>query len=157
MSVVHRFTVFADYFQFIVMDEQSKDAFDLLWTPEALDMALAVGESAVCPGTLRNVDVPVEIHVCTAPPSVDPTTYDHAVEASIDIPSGVVAVMSCTGYFPDVPRFKVQPGIYRVLSLMAGTDSIETEWESANDTYILYLWAGEKRDARLLKHWKRAV
>jgi hypothetical protein len=51
-GMVHRFTVFADYFQFLLMDQESKDDFSTIWTKEALDQMLAVGNTAVCPGTL---------------------------------------------------------------------------------------------------------
>jgi len=157
MTVVHSSLVFADYFQFIVQDEASDEEFGDIWTPEALEMALATGRSAISLGTLRNVEVFVEIHVHGTAPTIDPSQFDHAVEASISLPTGTVVVMGCTGYFPEAPRFRVPPGDYRLLSLMQGTDSIVTEWEPADDKYILHLWPGELRPAKLIKHWRRAA
>jgi len=154
MPSVHQFVIFADYFQFIVQDEKSEDDFASIWNSEALDMALAVGKSAICPGTLRNVEVPVEVQVLDAEPEVDLTAVDHAVEASLDVPSGTVVVMGCTGYFPEAPRFTVSPGTYRALSIMNGIASIKSEWEPADDSYVVYLWPGEPQRPKLLKHWK---
>jgi hypothetical protein len=154
MPLTYRFTVFADYFQFIVQDEKSEDDFATIWSPEALGMALAVGKSAVCPGTLRNVDVPIEIQILDSEPHVDLEAVDHAVEASLEVPSGTIVIMGCTAYFPDAPRLNVAPGTYRVLSVMKGVSSIRTEWEPADDSYLVYLWPGEERKPRQLKHWK---
>jgi hypothetical protein len=154
MRVRHQFTVFADYFQFVVQDEASEDDFGVIWTPEALSMGTAFGRSAFCPGTPRNVDVKVEINCCEAEPPIDLSTIDHAVEGCIELPTGVVAVMGCTGYLPDSPRFNLSPGSYRVLAVMQGIDTIQNEWDPADDFYPVYLWPGDPRPARLLKHWK---
>jgi hypothetical protein len=148
------FTVFADYFQFIVQDENAEDDFAAIWTDEALVAQTAFGMSAVCAGTLRNVEVPVEIVVAEADPRISLEVVDHAVEGSIEVPSGRLVVMGCTDYFADATRLEVQPGTYQVLAVMTGIESIKTEWEPANDKYIVYLWPGPARPSKLLKHWK---
>jgi hypothetical protein len=153
MHTVRNFNIFADYFQFVVQDERSEDDFAAIWTPDALAAHTAFGKSAVCPGTLRNVEVLVEIVVTDSDPKVDLQTVDHAVEGSIEIQSGCIVVLGCTGYFPDAPRFQIQPGTYRALAVMTGIASIQTEWDPAEDKYILYLWPGQSRPPRLLKHW----
>ncbi len=63
--------------------------------------------------------------------------------------------MACTDYFTEAPRFKLPPGTYRALCVMTGAATIKTEWEDADDKYLVYLWPGTAREARLLKHWKR--
>ena len=154
MHTVRTFIVFADYFQFVVQDENAEDDFATIWTEDALAAQTAFGQSAVCPGTLRNVDVPVEIVVAEGDPHVSLEDVDHAVEGSIEVSSGRLVVMSCTGYLPDAPRIEVEPGTYRALAVMSGIDSIETEWEPADDKYTVYLWLGAARPPKLLKHWK---
>jgi hypothetical protein len=156
MDAVHRFTVFADYFQFILIDEKSEDDFSTLWSKAALDRMLAVGTRAVCPGTLRNVDVAVEIEILPTSPCIKLSEWDHAVEASINIPSGKLVVMSCSGYLPDSPRIDVKPGTYQLISLAGGIGSIQTEWEPADDVYRVCLWPGESRAPNLIKRWQRA-
>ncbi|MFP8780312.1 hypothetical protein [Hydrogenophaga sp. RWCD_12] len=153
MRSVHSFNIFADYFQFVVQDESSDDDFAEIWTEEAQALQTAFGRSAVCPGTLRNVDVPVEVIVTDVDPAIDLSTVDHAVEGSLQFPTGRIVVMGCTGYSPDAPRFEIQAGTYRVVAVMAGVQSIKTEWDPAEDKYVVYLWPGAARPPRLLKHW----
>ncbi|MCQ9377665.1 hypothetical protein [Methyloversatilis sp. XJ19-49] len=153
MRTVHAFQLFADYFQFVVQDEESDDDFATIWTEDALSALTAFGRSAVCPGTLRNVEVPVEVVVSDHEPLVALEDVEHAVEGSIEIPSGKVVVMGCTQYFPDAPRFNVTPGTYRALAVMSGIKSIQNEWDPADDKYTVYLWPGSSRQPKLLKHW----
>lgn len=154
MSEVHSFTIFADYFQFIVQDELSDDDFSAIWTPDALANGTAFGRQAICPGTLRNVDVAVDVVISETEPLMNLAAVDHAVEGSIELPSGNVVVMGCTQYFPDAPRFKIRAGVYRVLAVMTGIATISNEWDPADDKYLVYLWPGTHRDPKLLKHWK---
>lgn len=154
---MHRFSVFADYFQFVLMDENSQDDFSVIWTEEALKRMLAVAPFSVCPGTLRNVNVDVEIEVLDQSPEIDLSAWDNAVEASISIPSGKLVVMGCTGYLPDAPRIELEPGTYQLLSLAGGIETIQTEWEPAEDLYRVYLWPGSAREPHLLKQWQHAI
>jgi hypothetical protein len=154
MELVRNFTLFADYFQFVVMDETSEDDFSEIWGEGDLHRMLAVGRSAVCPGTLRNIDVEVEVHVAEKAPDISIDAFDHAAEASLSVPSGLLVIMGCTGHLPDAPRIEVAPGSYRLLFLVTGVATVKNEWEPAEDKYIVYLWPGASREARLLKHWR---
>jgi hypothetical protein len=154
MQACYQLTLFADYFQFILQDIESEDDFGTIWTPEAFKMGSAFGKTAVCPGTLRNVDVNVELHICESEPIIDLSTYDHAVEGSIELPTGTLMVMGCTGYLPEAARFNLVPGTYRVLALMQGIESIKNEWEPAGDLYPVFIWHGNAIPPRVLKHWK---
>ena len=154
---VERLELFADYFQFVLLDERCDDDFSAIWTPEALQRMLAVGDRSISVGTLRNVTVSVEIYFVTAKPIFDLSGYDHAAEASFSVPSGRLAVLGCTDYLPDAKHFDVQPGHYQVLSLASGVDTIVNEWDPAEDLYSVYLWLGAPIIPRLLKHWKGAA
>jgi hypothetical protein len=155
-SAVHREVVFADYFQFVLMDANSEADFSTIWTEEAFASMLAAGPGAICPGTLRNVDVPVEIHICTSAPEIDLDQYDHVTEASIDISTGELLLTNCTGYLPDARRIQVEPGTYEVLFLVSGIESIKNEWDPADDVYSVFLWPGKARTVNAVKHWRRA-
>lgn len=157
MGLNHRLTIFADYFQFLVMDMASTDDFSSLWNNESVERMVALGTSAISLGTLRNVDVQVEIHVVDDLPDLPPDEYDHIAEGSFESPTGVVAVMGCTDFFPDAYRIDVRPGDYQFLYLVQGVGSITDEWSPASDLYILYIAPGEKRAAKLLKHWKTGM
>lgn len=153
---VHRFTIFADYFQFIVQDEDSKDDFGALWNDDAVAMMVAAGETALSLGTLRNVDVPVELHVVEEPPEIRWEKFDHAVEGAFTSPSGKVAVMGSTEFFPDASRVEIQPDSYRFIYLVSGVRTIRTEWDPADDLYSLYIWPAARRELHLLKQWKKS-
>jgi hypothetical protein len=155
-TTVHREVVFADYFQFVLMDANSEADFSTIWADEAFASMLAAGPGAICPGTFRNVDVPVEIHVCTLAPEIDIDQYDHVAEASIDVASGELLLTNCTGYLPDARRISVAPGMYEVLFLASGIESIKNEWDPADDNYSVYLWPGKARTVNTVKHWQRA-
>ena len=149
-----RLELFADYFQFVLLDEQCEDDFSAVWTPEALQRMLAVGDRSISVGTLRNVTVSVEVHVVEAKPNIDLSRFDHAAEASFSVPSGRLAVLGCTDYLPDAKHLEVLPGHYQVLSLASGVDTIVNEWDPAEDLYTVYLWPGAPITPHLLKHWK---
>lgn len=149
-----RLTLFADYFQFVVMDHASEDDFSSIWTSEALEHMVAIGDSALSLGTLRNVEVGVEVHVVPELPQCRLEEYDHVVEGSFQAPTGTIAVMGCTDFLPDAHRMQIAPGGYQFLYLVSGVDSITDEWSPADDLYTLYLSPGPGRPAALLKHWR---
>ena len=154
---VETLELFADYFQFVLLDEHCDDDFSAVWTPEALQRMLAVGVRSLSVGTLRNVTVSVEVHLVDSKPAIDLAQYDHAAEASFSVPSGRLAVLGCTDYLPDAKHLDIAPGHYQVLSLASGVDTIVNEWEPAEDLYSVYLWRGDPIAPRLLKHWKGAA
>ena len=154
MELCRAFDIFADYFQFVLMDESSDDDFSTIWTDKALDRMLAVGDTSVCSGTLRNVTVAVEIRVSQSEPAIDLAAYDYAASASLHVPSGRLVVMGCTDYLPDASCIEVPAGTYELLYLATGLDTITSESDPAQDRYIVYLWPGRLREPVLLKHWR---
>ena len=153
---VHKLNLFADYFQFLIFDEDSQyDSLD--WSSEAVEKMLAGGTDCVSIGTLRNVTVPVEIHLLGSEPELDLASYDNVAVGSVSIPSGHMIIMGCTDYQPDALKVQVVPGTYRILSLAQGIGTIETEWDPADDLYVVYLWPGPEREPGLVKSWRSAI
>lgn len=153
----HRLSIFADYFQFLVVDIESKDDFSTLWTDEAVERMVAVGDTAISLGTLRNVEVEVEIHVVDELPNLPLVGYDHVSEGSFESPTGLLAVMGCADFLPDAYRVDLPRGSYQFVYLVRGVDSITDEWSPASDLYILYLSPGDKRQPELVKDWKTTM
>jgi len=151
--MVHRFNIFADYFQFIVEDADSKDDFGTLWNDAAVAMMVAAGETGLSLGTLRNVDVAIDLHIVNGPPAIQLEHVDHAVEGAFTSPTGKLAVMACTEFLPDAPQLQIQPGTYRFIYVVSGAQTIQTEWDPADDLYSLYIWPAQRREPRLLKQW----
>lgn len=154
MTNVQRYTIFADYFQFIVQDENSQDDFGALWNKDAANLMVAAGKTAIGLGTLRNVDVAVEVHVLDEQPGLSLADCDHVVEGAFSSPTGKIVVMGCTDYFPDAARIEIAPGTYCFLYVVSGVGTIEAEWEPADDLYSIFIWPGDARELRALKHWK---
>lgn len=149
-----KFDVFADYFQFLLLDEASDDDFSILWTERALEIGVAVGQTAASFGTLRNVTVPVEIRLLAADPGIDAGEVDHLSSGYFEVPTGRLVVMGCTDYLPDAPRIEIPSGGYRFSYAMRGIESITYESDPADDSYTVYMWPGSRLDPLLHKHWK---
>lgn len=149
----YRLSIFADYFQFIVQDEESNDDFGELWRDAPVGMMVAAGETALSFGTLRNVDVQVELHVVDEPPEIQSDHFDHVVEGAFASPTGKIVVLGCTEYFPDASRLEIAPGSYGFMYLISGVHTIKNEWEPADDLYSVYIWPAAKRELRPVKPW----
>ena len=109
----YNFSLFADYFQFYIQDENSPGISGESWSREASDRCLAVEEAAIAVGTGRNMEVPVHIEFLDSAPGDDSESWDRINECSIVITSGRLVVAGCTDYFPDAARIDVSPGSYR--------------------------------------------
>ncbi|WP_050470381.1 hypothetical protein [Herbaspirillum chlorophenolicum] len=152
---VHRFQIFADYFQFILMDEASEDDAGLLWTSEnSAEWLIDIGQSTLGLGTLRNVDVAVDIHIGAHAPFYSPNAFDHLVEGSIYFPTGNLLIMGGTEALSTARRITVYPGSYRLLYALRGVETIKLEHEPADDVYSLFIWPAEQGSTILHKHWK---
>ena len=154
MPNIYKFEIFADYFQCIVQDESSEDDFGALWNEEAAVSMVAVGNSAISVGTLRNVMVPVEVHVLDREPAIALDEFDHVVAGAFSAPTGRLMVMGCTESFSEARHIPVAPGCYQFLYLINGVSTIENEWEPADDVYRLYMWPGSISATRVIKNWK---
>ncbi len=55
----YELTLFADYHQFYIQDENVDGKLSDAWTDEAVERLLTVAPGTVGIGTVRNVDVPV--------------------------------------------------------------------------------------------------
>lgn len=108
------FTLFADYFQFSLQDDDRTAGVDgAAWTPEAMIARMANGERFVAIGAARNLEVPVTIELANRSPEVDPGA-SHVVEADLVVSTGRVVVAGCTDEFERAARIPVEVGRYRV-------------------------------------------
>lgn len=57
---------------------------------------LAVAPGVIGVGTVRNMDVPVELEVLYSQPDDNLEEWDHVTEASLDVPSGRIIIAGCT-------------------------------------------------------------
>jgi hypothetical protein len=147
----HRFTLFADYHQFYIQDEDSSGDLSASWTPEATARLLALAPGVVGVGTARNVEVPVEIILEQSEPPLDEARWDHVIECDLAVPTGRLVVAGCMDYFPDAVRLPVRPGDHRVRVCMSGLGSISEDGPDGTDEYHLFLWPAPPAGVRMIK------
>ncbi|MFF8650330.1 hypothetical protein ACF06D_19145 [Streptomyces griseoluteus] len=141
--------LFADYFQLHVINEDAEDDLGEAWTHEAVSDRIAVSERALGIGTETNVDVEVLVALLGHPPGDDTLAFDHVVEASLQVPSGRIAVLGCTDYLPDAARFDVPAGFVRVRASRANPEDIPPAIERVH----LQIWPAPYSAPAVLKRW----
>ena len=147
----HSLELFADYFQFYLQDEAATGDHSDAWTPEAVEQLLAIGPGVVGVGTVRNVDVPVEIELVNGPPATDLTGWDRVNECTLDVPSGRIVVAGCTDYFPEAMRISVAPGTYRARVYYGGLKTVSENGLEGEDRYRIALWRASASPPVILK------
>ena len=150
-----RLELFADYFQFYLQDDDI-NAGDLsdIWTPEAMEIRIALAPRFVGITTARNMVVPVEVVVQDTPPVDDLDAWDHVAEASLDIFTGRIVVAGCTDYFWTAVRIEVAPGTYAIRAYFAGLGTLDATGIEGSDRYTVVLWPNGPRERRVLKRYK---
>lgn len=123
---VHRFTVFADYYQFYLQDLQAYSQWlgshgtdpDLPpagWTRQAVHIyRIGVEPHSLSVGTARNDRVTATLRVHSAEPPAWAKDAEHIVEADLDVPNGDVAVYGPTDNPDREAHISIAPGLYRV-------------------------------------------
>lgn len=132
--------VFADYFQFYLLDCATNEDFGALWTEEAVERLLAVAPHAVGIGTARNMQVPVAISVHDREPEADFPEWEQVHDCSLTVVSGRVAILGATDYLPDAPSLALAPGPYRARISYAGLETLSEDGLEGDDFYRIQLW-----------------
>lgn len=140
------FELFADYFQFYLQDEYVKGDLSDSWTEEAVRRLLALAPGTIGVGTVRNMQVSVEVEVCDVPPDDDPDLWDQVNECSIEVQSGRIVIAGCTDYFPDARRLEVRPGTYRARIYYGDLDTLSQDGLAGDDHYRVVLWPSPRDD-----------
>jgi hypothetical protein len=134
----HVFNLYADYNQFYLGDGDFAPVTDTAdyWSDAAQARKLAVSPPGmVAVSTARYDFVPVVVEVLAEPPPLDLTGWDHVVEASLELPSGRLAIDGCLDYDPGRSDYlEVAPGTYRLRILYAGQQTVDEDW------YQVVLW-----------------
>ena len=150
----HDFKLFADYFQFYLQDEKAKGDLSGSWTEQAVADLLAVAPGTIGVGTVRNMTVPVKVVVQESAAEENFEIWDHVVDCSIDIPSGMIVIAGCTDYFPDAARIKVKPGHYHARICYGGLDTLSEDGFEGEDCYQVFLWPGKHTGVSVRKKWQ---
>ncbi|WP_189192263.1 hypothetical protein [Streptomyces albiflavescens] len=154
-----RLRLFADYFQLVLTDEASESSLETAWTDQALSDRIAVVGETCGVRTEVNVDVDVEVHVGAQSPAPETRSFDHVVEAGLEVPSGRLVVMGCTDYLPDAARTDVPAGWVRIrvqkhnLARAIEADIDSDESEETMERIRIDVWPAAYAPARVLKQW----
>lgn len=145
------YTLFADYFQFYIQDEHADGNLGDAWTEQAVNDLLALAPGTIGVGTVRDMDVPVEVEILNVPPNNNLSLWDHVMECGIDVPSGRLVIAGCTDYFPDAARLDVAPGKYRARIYYGGLNSLSEDGLDGDDHYRIALWPGDDQGRHVIK------
>jgi hypothetical protein len=148
---VHEFTLFADYFQFYIQDQDAPGIDGDSWDGDAPARMLAVEPGTIGVGTVRNKDVPVTLEILGSEPAQDFENWDHVTECSLTSASGKLVVAGCTGLGPDAARVEIEPGTYRARVAYGGLYGVEKHWEGSGDRYRVQLWKAPAIEPRVIK------
>lgn len=151
----YSYTLFADYFQFYLRDEDAGGDLSGSWNEQAVRDLLAVAPGIVGVCTARNMDVPVGVEIRDTEPADDLGGGDHVTECGIEIPSGKIVVAGCTDYLPDAARIAVRPGSYRARIYYGDLDSLSEDGLEGEDHYKVVLWPSGDMSVRVIKRGAR--
>jgi hypothetical protein len=155
--MVAHVTPYAGYMQFhLTSDPKKSDSSDVsFWSQEAYRERLAVGPFLLAVGTDSYCKVPVDIEILESASQLSFDAWEHVVEASIDISSGILEVSGCP--FPEqVATIEVLPSVYVARVFCRGLSEFADDGGSYNgDNYLIHLWRGERRSRTVLKRFER--
>ena len=148
----YNFDVFADYFSFYLQDEQAnydESLIDVV-VAQTIENLFAVTPRMIHIGTVRNMTVPFTVEIHDGKPKEDFALWEQVNECSIEIPSGTIVVRS-NDYFPEAPRIKVAPDVYRARIFYDGLNTLSEDGLDGDDKYKVILWRGETIEPQVLK------
>ncbi|WP_430898083.1 MULTISPECIES: hypothetical protein [unclassified Paraflavitalea] len=126
------------------------DAFDF-WTEEAAKSRLAINSTILGIGLECYGDFKGELILLEAKNDTkDFSSYDHVVEAGVDIESGVLQVLDCPGSNVEF-ELELVPGTYGVRVYSLNLKSVLGD--SGEDYYIIELWPDRSRERIVIKQF----
>lgn len=158
---IYTFNVFADNFQFLVLDKRAECHYPETWNDEMLEHLFAMGEQVLGIGTVRDLDVPVEVIIheqaleeLEVISEVEFSRWDHVVQAVIDIPSGVLMLHGPTQDLADAEYIELPAGRYGIRVFWQALDDVDAVGFEGNDSYHLELWPDTEFMPMVLKSWR---
>jgi hypothetical protein len=150
---IYSFQLFADYFQLYIRDATAIDEIDT-WSEDDIANLLVVAPGIIGIGTMRNMITPFTVAIYEQPPQDNISEWQHIIEASMEIPSGILIISGCSDYLPDSPRIQVKLGTYRVRSYARGLDTLSSDGLEGNDEYQVALWPAPFHSLQIIKRFR---
>lgn len=153
--------VFADNFQFLVLDKRAECNYPETWNDEILAHLFAMGDQVLGIGTVRDVDVQVEVVIHEQPleeleviSEAEFSPWDHVVQAVIDVPSGTLMLHGLTQDMADAEYIELPAGRYGVRAFWQDLDDVDAVGFEGNDSYRLEFWPDTEFVPMVLKPWR---
>ena len=148
----HSVEVFADYFQFYVWDGGANPKPPDEYAEQDLKNMAVTATNVFVVNPVRNMDVPVEVHIHEADPGYAAADWDHIVEGHLDLPTGHLQVCQVMG--DTALDTRIARGSYHLRALYRGLDSLSEDGLDGEDVYRVVLWPGPARPLSVVKQWK---
>lgn len=151
----HKFQFRTSYSQFYIYDKDSPAATDSndFWTEDAHTSRLAIedGILGISIETYSYVKASIEI-LQHRNKQIELTNYNHVVEASLEIKSGILQVLDCPNSAVEL-ELTIESGFYRARIYSANLDSVTDEDQEADDFYLIELWPEKPSPRKVLKQY----
>ncbi|NOT51043.1 MAG: hypothetical protein HOP10_07175 [Chitinophagaceae bacterium] len=144
---------YSSYNQFFIFDKNiSFDSTEEMWTDQAFLDRLSMLPGRLSVGTACYGTVRAELRLLDNPSNKnDFNDYDHVVEGSINIKSGIIQIIACMANEPEL-EISVDPGVYRIRIYSSNLGSVIGD--EGDDFYLLEIWKQNFTDRLVLKRMK---
>jgi hypothetical protein len=122
------------------------------WTDEEVNHGLKEAGHFIAVAPPRDGLLCLRVEIHDSEPPLDLTAWDHAVEGSLEIESGVLELREWAGLRRW--RFDVTPATYQVRALFGNLAILLVEDEPEADRYLLQVWPGRTSGVRVLKQFR---
>jgi hypothetical protein len=139
------FTLFADYHQFYLFDDDVQPPYPETVSDDHIAQGFQCAANLVAIYTGVAADVSVAVSVAPREPEVDLSAWDQAFRCHINAPSGRLVLAGCTDFVPSCPRISVPAGCCGMLVCARGIGKEERE------EYHISVWSGTFAPPLLLK------
>jgi hypothetical protein len=152
------FRLSTDYFQFYLLDEGIKPPVPTDYeSQDTLAQRLLVEPHIIAVMTFQSGPITVGVEVVDGEPAATLSAWDHVVDASLELPTGRLAVDTCMCGV--AKRFRVGKGWYRVRVCTGGIGGWESvaEGEEIPERFRITLWPADAAGVQVLKQWSGPV
>lgn len=161
-KTVHQIEVFADNFQIQIQDQIEECEYPESWNDCLLTQLYVCGDRILGIGTVRDLDCELTLEIfhgamdekeqLTDP---DLNDYDHAVQCTMDIPSGKLLITGCSSDYDECAKIELPKGTYGVRIFWSGLDTTDELGFEGDDRYTVQLYPDTHFEERILKPWRQ--
>lgn len=144
---------FTEYYQFYIRDKDTKASTDSdnFWTAQASEDKMAVEESLLGISVAKYAEIRVEVNLHKQAPAFESDeNYDHIVEATINIFSGIIQIADCTSNSIQL-ELNIEPGMYTIRSSSANLKTVKGD--EGDDYYVIDIYASAEKPRTVLKRY----